>query len=160
MQRHASLPQKFFLVTVFWDFVTNLLYTSLYSTDYFQNLQGVLMIPAQKTREMMGLQKRNSLHLRTSGRLMGWCYLRHRFWSWAQDHTQERFWNSQKLGIRAGRVPSSCSIWIMLHSTHQCLPRGLSHIIIGLHSAQQPQQHLAIGGAGKSFFPGLLKIFA
>lgn len=44
-------------VIVFRDFVTTLLYTSLYSTDYFQKPQGGLMTPLKKNREVMGLQK-------------------------------------------------------------------------------------------------------
>lgn len=111
---------------------------------------------SQKTREVTGLRKGNSLHLRTLGVGLGWCHLRHCFSSWAQDHIQECFWHSQRLGVHVEREWSSCGVYI---STHQCLSHDLSHITTGLHSAQQSQPYLA-RRSRLSPSPSLLKIFA
>lgn len=78
--------------------------------------------PSQKTREVMGLQKQKLPSPQGPQADLGWCHLRHQFWSWARDHTWEHFWTSQRPGICVCRVGSSCGIWTTLHSAHQRFP--------------------------------------
>lgn len=134
--------RSFFSVTDLSDFAAHLLCAPLSSTDYFQNLPRLL----SENQRSDGTWEGNSLHLRILGTGLGWCHLRHCFSGWAQDHIQECIWNSPRPGAHVDRLWSSSRVYI---STHQCLPQDLSHITVGLHQAQQSQQPLAIGGAGK-----------
>lgn len=141
MLRYAPPPQKFFSVTDSWDFATNLLCTPLSSIDYFQNLQG--------------LPSKNQASDGTSeGKFPS---------PWAQAWAEAIWDTGSQAGHRstyrsASETPKGLvSVWTGYGAavvrtsvpTRACLV--ISHITTGLHSAQPSQQHLAIGGAGKSF---------